>query len=404
MSQLFDQLAGAKQALVGSKTNQSTDGIDEAAVKDIINGEVELNRSVMTIMAPITGTGDTAIQVANKVLSQDGTIGFKALGQQLPDMKMLTGGPSSLLSAGSAKMDGALNSLNGKLSGFSLSKNSLLGGNAGSSPDAANMTAKEIKTVMGIVDPSEHRVYLKSILRGGKEIVFDNMPTVTETRTVDYEPISPLHMPGEFHKYRGTKSATWSVEATLTSRTPEEAKFNCRILLLLRTWTMPFWGSKQASGGARGMLGAPPPILEFGGWRGLVGPVDTVMTSVNWSYPKDVEWISLGKSLSVDGASWEKSTPFPTVMSVSLSLVECLDAENFDGFDIAALEQGKNALVWIPTPRVITELTSATPIPQITGGRGDGSYSEKPGERREYMKAIRDLSTQDPEANEAQPK
>jgi hypothetical protein len=165
-------------------------------------------------------------------------------------------------------------------------------------------------------------------------VEFDNMPQVGERRNAEYEAISPPQMPGEFQKYKGTKSTGWQITAKFTCRTSDEAKRNFIMLNTLRGWVMPYFGEKQRVQ-FQNKLGAPPPIVMFSGWRGIVGEVPTVITGLNWTWPTDVDWIPT----SIKDADGE-FIPFPTVMDVNIDLIESFSPLQFNGFDLVSFRNG----------------------------------------------------------------
>ena len=173
-----------------------------------------------------------------------------------------------------------------------------------------------------------HKVTLRSMI-DDVSVTFEVMPEITESRTTEYESLQASQMPGEFQKFKGTKAVTWQVNATLTCRTRHEADKNFMYMRTLRTWTMPYFGDNQGR-----MMGAPPPVLEFFGWRGLVGSVPVVMTSLNWTWPKDCDWIP---TTSTTGTG---TVPFPTVMTVQFTLVESFSASQFNRFNLEAFASG----------------------------------------------------------------
>jgi hypothetical protein len=179
-------------------------------------------------------------------------------------------------------------------------------------------------------------------------VEFDIMPEVSENRVAEYEALSAPQMPGEFQKYRGTKSVAWQITGMFTARTRDEAKRNYIYLNTLRGWTMPYFGDKQKTQfSGSGKLGAPPPVINFTGWRGLVGSVPVVITGVNWSFPKDCDWIPTG---IIDPES-RQEIPFPTVMNVNVQMVESFSALQFNGFDLVAFRNGRMIDAFAPVPR-----------------------------------------------------
>jgi hypothetical protein len=189
------------------------------------------------------------------------------------------------------------------------------------------------------------------------------MPEVSEVRTVEYEALTAPQMPGEFQKYKGTKSTQWNITATLACRTREEAARNYIYVNTLRGWSESYFGDKQriqfSDGGGRGKLGAPPPVLQFAGWRSLVGTVPVVLTSLNWSWPHDCDWIPSG---ILDPAT-QQEIPFPTVMQVQISLVESYSPQQMNNFDLVAFRNGRMVNAWSSTSATtLAPLNLAEPV------------------------------------------
>lgn len=174
------------------------------------------------------------------------------------------------------------------------------------------------------------------IFGGAVEVVFDIMPEVSEQRSVEYEALAPPQLPGEFQKYKGTKSTQWTITGTFAASTREQAAKNYLYMNTLRGWTMPFFGDKQIAR-SEGKLGAPPPVLDFSGWRGLVGTVPVVITSLSWNWPKEVDWLPTGILDEVNG----EEIPFPAVMQVTINVTESFSAEQFNAFDIVEFRNGR---------------------------------------------------------------
>lgn len=201
-------------------------------------------------------------------------------------------------------------------------------------------------------DLISHKV--KLVEKGVDEVIFDVMPEVVENRTVEYEAIAPPQHPTAFQKYKGTSSTQWTVQATLTCRNTDEATENLRIINVLRGWTMPFFGQKTASV-YPDKLGAPPPVLEFSGWRDqMVGPVQVVITSLNWNFPQDVDYIPargfkkrLGRTSTRSAGNRSdlefsgELIPFPTVIKIAIQLVESFSTDQVNGFDLSAFRIGQ---------------------------------------------------------------
>lgn len=213
----------------------------------------------------------------------------------------------------------------------------------------SSVTASSVKAEQRPRDPSDHQVKLVELSPDARQIrsvVFKVMPEVYESRTVEYEAVAPPQNPGAFQKYKGTGSTQWTVNATLICRTIPEATENLRMLNTLRAWTMPFFGARtQVTNPLK--TGAPPPVLQFSGWRtGMISPIPTVITSLTWTFPQDVDYIPAN---ALDGSG--QLIPFPTVLRVAIQLVESFSAEQFNGFDLQHMHTGDWENAWKPLVR-----------------------------------------------------
>lgn len=208
-----------------------------------------------------------------------------------------------------------------------------LAGTTNQSSDAS-ASASAINAATGQTNKrSLHKVTLKE--NGtANAVVFEVMPEIVEQHTVEYEAIAPPQFPGSFQKYKGNSATQWQVNTTLISRNSTEAAQNLRYLQMLRGWTKPFFGDRTANS-FKNKLGAPPPVLTLSGLRDLVGPVPVVITSLNWTWPKDVDYISTGIKGS-DG----NYIPFPTVIQVPIQLVESYSITQFNDFSLADYRAG----------------------------------------------------------------
>lgn len=168
---------------------------------------------------------------------------------------------------------------------------------------------------------------------GEMEVIkFNVLPQVVENRTVSYEAIQPAQFPGAFQKYKGTDSVQWSLNATFISRNSEEAGNNLRDLNILRAWTLPYFGLKVEQEYPN-KLGAPPPVLILEGLRRkMIGPVPVVITSLNWDFPKDVDYLPA----MVEGVA----VPFPAVLQVAIQMVESFSTTEFNNLSLADYRSG----------------------------------------------------------------
>ena len=277
---------------------------------------------------------------------------------------------------------------------------------AGPQPTSASATSIKESTIGNAAAPDNtfHKVKLTAAAADGESIAikndvafpveplmerqveFDVMPEISEVRNVEYEALQTPQLPGEFQKYRGTKSTQWTITAVFTARTRDEAARNYIYMNNLRGWTMPYFGDKQRTQFAdAGKLGAPPPVLKFSGWRGIVGPVPVVITALNWSWPRDCDWLPTG----ILDSENSQEIPFPSVMNVNITIVEAFSAEQFNGFDLVSFRNGRMIDAWEPLPRTDTRRTVTEPVggnQGITNGTPQPSSPPYSNEGRNYLK------------------
>lgn len=181
-----------------------------------------------------------------------------------------------------------------------------------------------------------HKVSLREIGKG-TVVWFDVLPEIVEQHTAEYEAVSPVQFPGAFQKFKGNASTQWTVNATFVSRTSTEASWNYKNLQILRGWTKPYFGNRTGVS-YPGKLGAPPPTLMFSGLRNLIGPVPVVIVSLNWNWPKDVDYIATDiSSEDTDG----NFIPFPVVIQIPIQLAESYSIQQFNNFSLEEYRQGR---------------------------------------------------------------
>lgn len=239
-----------------------------------------------------------------------------------------------------------------------------------------------------------HRVRLVSVRDENLRVEFKVTPTFTENRSVEYTPITPIHMPGAIQVYKNTGSRTFGIGAVLVSRNVNEAGDNIRLLQTLRTWTLPYFGrtttvstggrenrqnrinqrlnpstdqvqSAQLSDEQRAelarervrqdeveLLGAPPMVLYLYAYsttqndsrgsgqfaRVNINRVPVVITSLTYNFPNDVDYFPASTSLNDVDRSTES---FPTRMEISVECVETHSPREYERFDLQSFYNGK---------------------------------------------------------------
>lgn len=179
-------------------------------------------------------------------------------------------------------------------------------------------------------------VTITSQINPSRFVKFNVMPVVSESRTVTYQTMSPVHMPGNYQVYENTQSRNFSIsDVKLISRNSTEASINLDILKTLRGWTMPYFGV-DSDREIKEYFGAPPEPLYLSAYsteknRGHIYKVSVVLSSLDITYPNDCDYIS-----TADG------TPMPIIMPItSLTLVETHSAYEYEQFDLAKYRTGQ---------------------------------------------------------------
>jgi hypothetical protein len=250
---------------------------------------------------------------------------LKSTGKLSDNSKIIENAPTvASLQAASGSFDPALLTVKNSLSG---------------SIKTSSISASQARAQAGgsqAIDDS-HIVTLTSNVANDQQVVkFFATPGVTEDVSVSYDEIKPLQAPGAFQKYTGTSARSWQFNGVFFSRTSAEVDENISLLNILRSWVMPFYGTGTAAdAGYADMLGAPPPVITLTGYRGLIGPVTVVIKSINWTFEKEVDYIPAS-----DG------TPFPVVLSFTVSTVETFTPNQLASFDLRAYRDGNMPLAY----------------------------------------------------------
>lgn len=226
----------------------------------------------------------------------------------------------------------------------------------------------------------EYRVKLRSA--AGELVIFNVTPDLSETRSVNYKTVDPVHAPGQIFAFVNSTSRTYSLSGVkLVSRNRAEAERNLRYLWLLRSWCLPAFGqdpltedqrenrrnianyhnifSSREDGGrdkfrnheqaARGgkseadyygtdLRGAPPQVLELSAYAhdghigtqiGHINRVPTVITSLTIPYPSDVDYFPTSNGV-----------PMPAVMMIDISLSETHSPKEYEQFNLSSYKKG----------------------------------------------------------------
>lgn len=206
-------------------------------------------------------------------------------------------------------------------------------------------------TSTGTVTPKDFRTQLVSKINSADKVIFNVSPSIDEARQANYEHLTPVHHPGTIQVYKNTDARTFNLTAKLIARTAAEATANLKYMNLIRSWVMPYYGSGTASSMAD-KLGAPPDILLFSSYGDVnINQLPVVLLTYHWVYPDNVDYIP-----SNDGF------PCPTLMDISLSLIEAYAPEEYSGFDISKYKTGDmvNAYTFSSNPTTTANTTQDT--------------------------------------------
>jgi len=215
-----------------------------------------------------------------------------------------------------------------------------------------------------------------------RSVIFHVTPTLSESGSVDYASVSPVHIPGSIQVYKHTNSRTFEISAHLVSRNIADARKNMRYLQILRSWRYPYFGLTdtvqststttnqsmpmsdtpvatadesaiaRAKGGNYQLRGAPPEVLYLwayspqndrtvnGSSTSLfmnINRVPVVITSLNITYPDDVDYLPV----FAEGSTPDKQTQaFPKKMDITVSLAETHSPREYELFDLTSFRNG----------------------------------------------------------------
>ncbi len=217
------------------------------------------------------------------------------------------------------------------------------------------------------------------------QVAFDVTPVFTESGSVEYSPVTPVHMPGSIQVYKHTNSRTFEITAHLITRNAEDGRRNMDYLQRLRAWRYPYFGAtdtlsstQRSNRNQRGntygetrqltpserdakvreriqtegvqLRGAPPDVLYLYAYstsgndsrpsnpsRVNINRVPVVMTNLGITYPEDVDYIPVYSSDEPDS----RTEPFPVKMDVTISLAETHSPREFETFDLNSYKTGR---------------------------------------------------------------
>ncbi|MGZ8924657.1 MAG: hypothetical protein ACXW2E_02115 [Nitrososphaeraceae archaeon] len=231
-----------------------------------------------------------------------------------------------------------------------------------------------------------HQVRLVSVLDMNKNapgdiksVIFKVTPTISESGSVEYASIQPIHMPGGIQVYKNTSSRVFEISAHFVSRNTEDALENIKYLQTLRSWRYPFFGQsatdfkkekfntkivgdrvphteidkhqlkqnqiKNDKSGIN-LLGAPPEVLYLYGYSNSINDsrsnvpginlnrIPVVISNLNITYNEDVDYIPIQSKPN------SNTEPFPIKMDVGITLLETHSPTEFERFSLESYKRG----------------------------------------------------------------
>jgi len=181
--------------------------------------------------------------------------------------------------------------------------------------------------------------------RSREIVVFNVSPELSISRSISYKAMEPVHLPGQIHAYEKTQNRTFSLNAKIISRTRIEASLNLNRFNVIQSWGMSHFG-KQENVRLYGPLGAPPEVLYLTAYananaRQTLYRIPTVLTSINYTYPNDVDYVEASDMNISTGDLFVNGTPWPAIMNIELSLLEVHSPKDFSNFSLRKYKQGK---------------------------------------------------------------
>lgn len=189
------------------------------------------------------------------------------------------------------------------------------------------------------IDTENYKVRIISNITGAS-VKFNITPVVDESRSAQYDVISPTHHPGTIQRYKTTSSRSINVNGRLFARTAEEAAEIIKYMNLIRSWVMPYYGSGTLNNNETGrLIGAPPDTLKLNAYGEMhLHDVPVVLASYAWTFPDDIDYIPAPIESTPGGPV--TIVPCPRIIDVTLTFMENYSPEEFSKFDIASYRKG----------------------------------------------------------------
>lgn len=164
-------------------------------------------------------------------------------------------------------------------------------------------------------------------------VLFPYSPMIQHVQQVNWRPLDLTHTNYQPHVYGNTQNPKINIsDAKFTASTVEDANYMLAVMFFFKLVTKMNFGTKD------NLRGTPPPVLSFSGFgASQYQNVPVVIAQVNYSYPTDIDYVSVPTRFSGSG----NVESVPLVMSMSIDLLAQYNTKNTrDEFSLNDLASG----------------------------------------------------------------
>jgi hypothetical protein len=196
----------------------------------------------------------------------------------------------------------------------------------------ANDNRVFLRMKRGSGDPLfENRVLAPLAKHGG--ILFPYSPQIQHVQRVNWKKLGLTHTNYQPQVFVNSENPVINItDAKFTATTSEDAEYMLAVLFFFKMVTKMNFGRNDPK------RGTPPPVLELSGFgESQYQKVPVVITGVNYTYPNDIDYVSVKPAFYDDGMS----ESVPSVMNVSMELMVQYNVKSIrDTFTLADLAAG----------------------------------------------------------------
>jgi hypothetical protein len=168
--------------------------------------------------------------------------------------------------------------------------------------DTGSSFAERVTYVLGQKKIPYTSVYgfLYGCLNKSCGLIFSYTPSISVSHTVNYESTDITHSNINALHYRNTQPPSFTINATFTADTRDNALHMLSAIWFLRAVTKCDFG-ESSSEGSNNYPGTPPPILYLNGYNQIMDNIPVVVEYFSYSLPEDKDYVQLGINLNTTG-------------------------------------------------------------------------------------------------------